>query len=85
MINDRLAFEECSLMQGSDFTRNPGDTDKYQDGNVQDDWDLWQEAIKSMDRDCNTCAHSETAWYNEPCNSCAARSNDSWKPIEKMP
>lgn len=38
----REAFESCALMEGSLFKRRADDPDKYWDGNVQDDWELWQ-------------------------------------------
>ena len=40
--DEREAFESCALMEGSLFKRRADDPDKYWDGNVQDDWELWQ-------------------------------------------
>ncbi len=40
--DEREAFESCALMEGSLFKRRACDPDKYWDGNVQDDWELWQ-------------------------------------------
>ena len=42
MTDEREAFESCTLMEGSLFKRRADDPDKYWDGNVQDDWELWQ-------------------------------------------
>ena len=42
MTDEREAFESCALMEGSLFKRRADDPDKYWDGNVQDDWELWQ-------------------------------------------
>lgn len=42
MTDEREAFESCALMAGSLFKRRADDPDKYWDGNVQDDWELWQ-------------------------------------------
>lgn len=41
-VDEREAFENCALMVGSLFKRRADDPDKYWDGNVQDDWELWQ-------------------------------------------
>jgi hypothetical protein len=49
--DERGAFESCTLMEGSLFKRRADDPDKYWDGNVQDDWELWQaRAILSLRR-----------------------------------
>ena len=42
VTNEREAFESCTLMEGSLFKRRADDPDKYWDGNVQDDWELWK-------------------------------------------
>ena len=42
VTDEREAFESCTLMEGSLFKRRADDPDKYWDGNVQDDWELWQ-------------------------------------------
>lgn len=42
VTDEREAFESCALMAGSLFKRRADDPDKYWDGNVQDDWELWQ-------------------------------------------
>lgn len=42
VTGEREAFESCALMEGSLFKRRADDPDKYWDGNVQDDWELWQ-------------------------------------------
>ena len=42
VTNEREAFESCALMEGSLFKRRADDPDKYWDGNVQDDWELWK-------------------------------------------
>lgn len=42
VADERKAFESCTLMEGSLFKRRADDPDKYWDGNVQDDWELWQ-------------------------------------------
>ena len=42
VTDEREAFESCALMEGSLFKRRADDPDKYWDGNVQDDWELWQ-------------------------------------------
>ena len=42
MTDEREAFESCALMEGSLFKRRADDPDKYWDGNVQDDWELWK-------------------------------------------
>ena len=41
-VDERAEFEACAPMAGSLFKRRADDPDKYWDGNVQDDWDLWQ-------------------------------------------
>ena len=45
VTDEREAFESCALMEGSLFKRRADDPDKYWDGNVQDDWELWQAAL----------------------------------------
>lgn len=42
VTGEREAFESCTLMEGSLFKRRADDPDKYWDGNVQDDWELWK-------------------------------------------
>ena len=46
VTGEREAFESCALMEGSLFKRRADDPDKYWDGNVQDDWELWQAALR---------------------------------------
>ena len=41
-VDERAEFEACAPMAGSLFKRRADDPDKYWDGNVQDDWELWQ-------------------------------------------
>jgi hypothetical protein len=43
----REAFEKSGLMAGSLFRRRDDRPDEYWDGNVQDDWLLWQQAALS--------------------------------------
>ena len=42
VTDEREAFEACEVMAGSLFKRRADDPEKYWDGNVQDDWELWQ-------------------------------------------
>lgn len=42
VTDERQAFEACEVMAGSLFKRRADDPEKYWDGNVQDDWELWQ-------------------------------------------
>lgn len=62
--DEREAFESCALMEGSLFKRRADEPDKYWDGNVQDDWELWQarailalrhQAAVQMTCHCHTC------------------------------
>lgn len=41
-VDERAEFEACAPMAGSLFKRRADDPDKYWDGSVQDDWELWQ-------------------------------------------
>lgn len=72
VTGEREAFESCTLMEGSLFKRRADDPDKYWDGNVQDDWELWQaRAILALrpERVPMTGEQRQSAFLSAPTSS----------------
>ena len=95
VTDEREAFESCALMEGSLFKRRADDPDKYWDGNVQDDWELWQaRAILALRTATQPCGHpaslvirsaeSGEVLYCEACDDKSGRRDAEMREAELL-
>lgn len=65
VTDERGAFEACEVMAGSLFKRRADDPEKYWDGNVQDDWELWQARAILTRRPVQVPMTADQVWHND--------------------